>query len=433
MHPKIIERWPQLADYSFHPYAAIMPLPLDSYESFLEYVEADEFSSFAADVKNGLKEPIILYQNQILSGRRRFCTQVVYPDIELRYEVFNGDDKSALELSASVNMMRRNLSDSQKALAANRIYTLELEVLSPKERETLEVVARRYNIGITLIKYANQLMKANNSKLINSVDSGLLPLKKAVDCLKLPNELVDQILDGDASISSELDKALRHQGYRKRQNAFTLETIKENRENQAKAKDLVYGVIYCDPPWHLKTGMTDKSVENHYPTMSDDDIRAIKIPAASDCALFLWATVPKLDTAIDIMQAWGFTYKTAFFWHKTKIGMGHWTRNTVEVLLLGTIGSPPAPLFEEAKMDQMISAAQGKHSEKPKVFADGITMMFPTVPKLEMFARETNNKGENWYYWGNEVGVEIEKPKKRRNGNGKKKEAAADSESMEFD
>ena len=54
-------------------------------------------------------------------------------------------------------------------------------------------------------------------------------------------------------------------------------------------------------------------------------------------------------------------------------------------------------------MSQILATVQGKHSEKPEVFADGITKMFPNVPKLEMFARKKSHAGENWFYWGNEV------------------------------
>src|SRR6516225_7936906 len=77
----------------------------------------------------------------------------------------------------------------------------------------------------------------------------------------------------------------------------------------------LYSAIYADPPWRFKpwsreTGM-DRAAENHYPTMSIEDICALKIPAADDCVLFLWATVPMLAQALAVMQAWGFTYKSA--------------------------------------------------------------------------------------------------------------------------
>ena len=90
--------------------------------------------------------------------------------------------------------------------------------------------------------------------------------------------------------------------------------------------------------------------KNHYPTMTIEDIKALPVSdlAADDCALFLWITMPMLCEAWGVMEAWGFTYKTAaFVWIKlnTKAdsvywGMGHWTRANAELCLLATRGTP---------------------------------------------------------------------------------------------
>ena len=74
-------------------------------------------------------------------------------------------------------------------------------------------------------------------------------------------------------------------------------------------------LIYCDPPWRYGV-WSDKgkgrSAENHYPTMSVDDICRLPVAdiAADDCALFMWATFPNLMEAFDVIKAWGFDYKT---------------------------------------------------------------------------------------------------------------------------
>ena len=79
----------------------------------------------------------------------------------------------------------------------------------------------------------------------------------------------------------------------------------------------IFGVIYADPPWRFEpytrdTGM-DRAADNHYPTMTLDEIKALDVPsiAAEDCVLFLWATAPMLPQALEVMTAWGFTYKIA--------------------------------------------------------------------------------------------------------------------------
>jgi N6-adenosine-specific RNA methylase IME4 len=164
----------------------------------------------------------------------------------------------------------------------------------------------------------------------------------------------------------------------------------------------LYGVLYIDPPWQYAEelmGDVARAVEEHYPTMSLDEIRALSVPAANDCCLFLWTTVPMLADALTVMNAWGFTYKTTITWVKDKLGIGYWVRSQCEHLLVGVRGNVPTP----ARGDQLpavIGTPRLGHSEKPDVFAEHIERVFPNVPKLEMFAR----KGRpGWDVWGNEA------------------------------
>ena len=89
--------------------------------------------------------------------------------------------------------------------------------------------------------------------------------------------------------------------------------------------------------------------------------------AADDCVLFLWATNPMLPQAMEVMAAWGFTYKSHITWPKDKVGPGYWTRNKHELLLIGTRGDPPAPAPGE-QPGSWIEAPRGEHSEKPDMF-----------------------------------------------------------------
>ena len=83
-----------------------------------------------------------------------------------------------------------------------------------------------------------------------------------------------------------------------------------------------YSVIYADPPWRYKVYSKKglgRSAESHYPTMSLEDIKALPIGelAAKDCALFMWITFPCMQEAFQVLEAWGFEYKTtAFVWIK---------------------------------------------------------------------------------------------------------------------
>jgi N6-adenosine-specific RNA methylase IME4 len=165
-----------------------------------------------------------------------------------------------------------------------------------------------------------------------------------------------------------------------------------------------FGVIYADPPWRFEpysrdTGM-DRAADNHYPTMTLDAIKALRVPAADDCVLFLWATIPMLPEAIAVMEAWGFGYKSACVWVKDKTGTGYWFRNRHEMLLVGTRGSVPAPAPGD-QYPSVIEAPVGAHSAKPRRFHKMIEALFPNVPRLEMVARGAGCAAFD--QWGNET------------------------------
>lgn len=176
-----------------------------------------------------------------------------------------------------------------------------------------------------------------------------------------------------------------------------------------------YGVIYADPPWQYKTYSSKglgRSAENHYPTMNTEAIKALPVEqlADRDCALFLWVTFPCLLEGIEVLKAWGFTYKTvAFVWVKQNRksdtlfwGMGHWTRSNVEICLLGTKGRPKRA---DTGIHQVIISHVEEHSKKPQEVRERIIRLMGDVPRIELFARD---KADGFEVWGNEVESDIE-------------------------
>lgn len=171
-----------------------------------------------------------------------------------------------------------------------------------------------------------------------------------------------------------------------------------------------YGVILADPPWAFRA-WSDKgkgrSAEQHYPTMRMEDIKALPVPslAAEDCVLFLWATFPMLKEALEVIDVWGFTYKTvAFTWVKENRkspglfwGLGYWTRANAEICLLATRGSPKR---QSAAVHQVILSPVEQHSKKPDAVRERIVVLMGDVPRVELFARQET---PGWDVWGNEV------------------------------
>lgn len=184
-----------------------------------------------------------------------------------------------------------------------------------------------------------------------------------------------------------------------------IETIVEiSRGNAELDVDATYAVVYADPPWryeHVKT--ESRAIENQYPTMTVDEICALKVNALAtpDAVLFMWATSPKLYEAMEVLSAWGFTYRTSMVWVKDQIGMGYYARQRHELLLIATQGNPPVP--EPAnRPDSVVNAPRVEHSAKPHLFYDVIERMYPELPKIELFCRSPR---EGWAVWGNQSGA----------------------------
>jgi len=162
-----------------------------------------------------------------------------------------------------------------------------------------------------------------------------------------------------------------------------------------------FDVIYADPPWRYEFNKTkNRAIENHYPTLSLEEIKQLPVPSADNAVLFLWATAPKLEEALDVMRAWGFKYRTCVVWDKETMGMGNWFRIQHELLLLGVKGKMKVPPVE-ARVRSVYREKRGKHSQKPRYFYEVIEKMFPNGKYLELFARQRYN--DKWTVWGNQL------------------------------
>ena len=172
-----------------------------------------------------------------------------------------------------------------------------------------------------------------------------------------------------------------------------------------------YPIIYADPPWRYSAKKVQGAAENHYPTMSIDELCALPVESleAKDCLLFLWATFPMLPEALRLIKAWGFSFKTvAFVWLKQNrksptwfYGLGRWTRGNAEICLLAKRGNPKR---HSASVHQFIISPIEQHSKKPDVTRDKIVELAGDLPRVELFARQ---KIPGWDVWGNEVECDL--------------------------
>ena len=172
--------------------------------------------------------------------------------------------------------------------------------------------------------------------------------------------------------------------------------------SRSPALSLQFSVLYADPPWLLKGG-----VSMPYPMMRTSDICALPVEtiAAPDSILFLWAVHSHLPEALKVIQAWGFVYKTvAFTWVKRTpndtgyfLGRGYWTHSNAELCLLATRGHPQRV---GTGVRSLIVSSRREHSRKPDEVRERIVHICGDVPRAELFARQ---KTAGWSIWGNEL------------------------------
>lgn len=163
-----------------------------------------------------------------------------------------------------------------------------------------------------------------------------------------------------------------------------------------------FATVYADPPWRYANSGTRGAAGRHYRTMTIDEIAAMPVArlAADRAHCHLWTTTSFLPAALDVLRAWGFTYKSQLIWAKPTLGMGNYWRVSHEILLLGVRGGLP---FADRSCRSWFEAPRGRHSEKPWRVRNRIERVSPR-PYLELFGRELV---EGWTVFGNQVAEDV--------------------------
>jgi len=169
--------------------------------------------------------------------------------------------------------------------------------------------------------------------------------------------------------------------------------------------DKKYSIIYADPPWRYKDKGCGGNAKRYYDVMNMDDLKNLPVSKITEdnCVLFLWTTYPMFKNALELIESWGFMYKTiAFQWIKTtkkgkySYGLGWWTRGNTEPCLLAIKGKPKRI---NKGISQLVFSRRREHSRKPTEVRNKIVELMGNVSRIELFARE---KVEGWDCWGNE-------------------------------
>lgn len=166
-------------------------------------------------------------------------------------------------------------------------------------------------------------------------------------------------------------------------------------DEPAPLPDGAFRVVVADPPWQYENKATRGAAEDHYSTMTIEELCALDVVSrvGDDAHLYLWTTNGFLNEAFDVLNAWGFKYKTCLTWVKPQMGMGNYFRSSTEHVLFGVRGSLQT---QDRGLMNWFEAPRGKHSAKPDSFYDLVEKASPG-PYLELFARR---RRLGWSGWG---------------------------------
>lgn len=383
-----------------------------------EFPMLDEkrLADLADDIlNNGLREPIRIYQGQIVDGRNRFraCELAgVAPrfdslpdDIDPWAYVWslNGERrdltadqryliwKACHEQSEAFQAERRRIEQEAKRKLAEAAKA-QHQVSRPWAGETkppkdgLPTTSGQTNREPAGIRSATSKAKAEASKTNRGAVERMDMLAN-----KRP-DLAEKVKVGELPAAAAIREMKRDETVAKLEDIATIE---------AKTASGVYDVIVIDPPWQMEKIERDErpnQVEFDYPTMTEDEIASLAIPAADDCHLWQWTTHKHLPMALRILDRWGFKYVCTFVWHKPggfqPIGLPQYN---CEFAIYARRGSPK--FIDTKAFPVCFEAPRTGHSAKPEQFYE-VVRRVTAGRRLDMFNRRAI---EGFDTWGNQA------------------------------
>ena len=365
----------------------------EKFRSFIPPLTAQEYEGLEESIKTeGCRDPLVLWNGVIVDGHNRYeiCQKHGIPFETVEHEFDSEED--ALIWMVDNQTGRRNLTDGwrfeliqkKKALLTEKHEAERVaarvspnDTREPESGRTQKAIAEDLGWSTGKVAQADYVWKHGDEEARESVKSGESSVGQAYKEIKTKERSTER----EAKLSAVVES-----------------------NKPLPVSERKYAVIYADPPWRYEHSKTDsRKIENQYPTMDLGEIKALDVGALSlpDCTLFLWATSPKLAESIEVLESWGFVYRTCAVWDKEKIGMGYYFRQQHELLLVATKGQPGTP-EPSARAPSVFRSPRDEHSKKPGEVYGLIESMYPVAPKIELFCRAPQ---PGWDVWGNQSGA----------------------------
>lgn len=379
-----------MQEYEFHELANIFPL-----------MEGRPFLDLTQDIKEtGLRESVVLYQNKILDGRNRYRACAVC-GIEPHYSEYTGDDP--IRYVVSLNLHRRHLDESQRAMVAARLANLSegrpdktAQICAVSQSNAADIL----NVSRRTVQTAKAVIDRGSPDLQLAVERGEIKVSPAADIATLSREEQSKILERSADDILKAAAAIRQQ----KADARRAENIATMRQ-KADMPDAKYSVVVIDPPWDMKKIERDvrpNQVEFDYPTMNEEELKAfgetVSACAEDACHLFMWTTQKYLPMSLRLVETYGFNYCLTMVWRKSggfqPIGLPQYNCEFVVYARRG------APQFQDTKaFPCCFEGARREHSRKPDEFYDMIRRV-TYGKRIDIFSREPR---EGFDQFGNEA------------------------------
>ncbi|WP_406871600.1 MT-A70 family methyltransferase [Aminobacter sp. P9b] len=386
-------------DLAAHPLAELFPM-----------LSEQEIRELADDIVTyGQRVPIMLLDGQVLDGRNRLAA-CRFAEVEPVFAQFEGDD--ALGFVLSHNLHRRHLSESQRAMVAASIVDWDRginQATAGSANLPTREAARRLSISERAVIAAKRIREHGADELVAAIRDGRVSVHAGEAISDLALEAQREVLEREERDIVRKAKEIRERKQRLRHTVRLahMEMVRNGGQATApKALGKKYPVGMMDPPWQfaVRSEVTgrEKSAENHYPTMTTDEIIALLReldPFTDNAVVACWATNPMLLHGLRVLAELGFTYVHHWVWDKEVAGTGYWGRDRHEILLIGRRGDVAAPL-PGTQPETVHRERKGRHSAKPDFYAEQIERLFPGVARLELFSRRAR---PGWDHWGFEA------------------------------
>lgn len=331
----------------------------------------------------------------LIDGHNRYeiCTRLGLP-FDVVQMVFADREAAALWIEEN-QVGRRNLSDDQRSVIADSI------------RERRSKAARQVQAAEVGKKGGRGRKQTHEDNVSSRVsDDGKKGRTRAAvaEELKVPERKLRAVAEVKKTAEGkELLKQVRKgeitlaEARRQVKKAEVVAKLEDVSAREAKELAGEYDVIVIDPPWpmeKIERDVTPEQVAFEYPTMQEDELAAMQLPAADDCHVWVWTTHKFLPMCLRLLDAWGLKYVCTFVWHKPggfqPFGLPQYNCEFAVYARLGT------PQFIDTKAFPVcFDAPRGKHSEKPEAFYD-VVRRVTAGRRIDIFNRREIDGFDVW-------------------------------------